>query len=55
MRIIFIGSVYFSRVVLEKLIELKANVVGVITKEHSAFNADFEDLSRTLIKPIPIS
>lgn len=45
MRIIFIGSVYFSRVVLEKLIELKANVVGVITKEHSVFNADFEDLS----------
>jgi len=45
MRIIFIGSVYFSRVALEKLIELKANVVGVITKEHSVFNADFEDLS----------
>jgi methionyl-tRNA formyltransferase len=45
MRIIFIGSVYFSRVMLEKLIELKANVVGVITKEHSSFNADFEDLS----------
>jgi methionyl-tRNA formyltransferase len=45
MRIIFIGSVYFSIVALEKLIELKANVVGVITKEHSAFNADFEDLS----------
>jgi methionyl-tRNA formyltransferase len=45
MRIIFIGSVYFSRVVLEKLIELKANVVGVVTKEHSTFNSDFEDLS----------
>ncbi len=45
MRIIFIGSVYFSRVMLEKLIELKANVVGVITKEYSTFNADFDDLS----------
>lgn len=45
MRIIFIGSVYFSRVVLEKLIELKANVVGVVTKEYSTLNSDFEDLS----------
>ena len=45
MRIIFIGSVYFSRVMLEKLIELNAQVVGVITKENSSFNADFEDLS----------
>jgi methionyl-tRNA formyltransferase len=45
MRIIFIGSVYFSRIMLEKLIELNANVVGVITKEHSSFNSDFEDLS----------
>ena len=45
MRIIYIGSVYFSRVILEKLIELSANVVGVICKEHSAFNSDFEDLT----------
>lgn len=45
MRIIFIGSVYFSRVMLEKLIALNANVVGIITKEHSSFNSDFEDLS----------
>jgi methionyl-tRNA formyltransferase len=45
MRIIFIGSVYFSRVMLEKLFELNANIVGVITKEHSSFNTDFEDLS----------
>ena len=45
MKIIFIGSVYFSKVMLEKLIDLKANIVGVITKQHSAFNSDFEDLS----------
>jgi methionyl-tRNA formyltransferase len=45
MKIVFIGCVYFSRVMLEKLIELNADVVGIITKEHSSFNADFEDLS----------
>lgn len=45
MRIIFIGSVYFSKVMLEKLISLNANIVGIITKQRSAFNSDFEDLS----------
>lgn len=45
MRIIFIGSVHFSLVMLEKLIALNANIVGIITKEHSSFNTDFEDLS----------
>ena len=45
MRIIFIGSVYFSRVMLEKLIVLNAKIVGIITKEYSSFNTDFEDLS----------
>lgn len=45
MKIIFIGSVHFSRVMLEKLIELNAEVVGVVTKENSPFNADFEDLA----------
>jgi methionyl-tRNA formyltransferase len=45
MRIIFIGSVYFSKVVLEKLIKMNAQIVGVITKEQSTFNSDFEDLS----------
>ncbi|CAM3852372.1 formyltransferase family protein [Aquirufa aurantiipilula] len=50
MRIIFIGSVYFSKVMLEKLIELNALVVGVITKEKSSFNADFEDLSSIAIR-----
>ncbi len=45
MRIVFIGSVLFSKKMLEKLIELKANVVGVITKSQSEFNADFDDLA----------
>ena len=44
MRVLFIGSVYFSKVTLEKLIDLKANIVGIITKEKSDFNSDFENL-----------
>jgi methionyl-tRNA formyltransferase len=44
MRIIFIGSVFFSRIILEKLIDLNADVIGVITKSESEFNNDFEDL-----------
>ena len=45
MRILYVGSVYFSRVMLEKLIDLNAHIVGVITKKESAFNTDFEDLA----------
>ena len=45
MKIIFIGSVHFSRIMLEKLIELNAEIVGIVTKENSPFNADFEDLA----------
>jgi len=44
MRILFIGTVQFSKDALLKLIELKANVVGVITKDKSSFNSDFADL-----------
>jgi methionyl-tRNA formyltransferase len=33
MRIVFIGSVLFSEKALLKLLELKANIVGIITKE----------------------
>jgi methionyl-tRNA formyltransferase len=44
MRIFFIGSVEFSWKALEKLIELGADVVGVCSKEQSAFNSDFTDL-----------
>ena len=45
MRILYIGSVIFSAKALEKLISIKAEVVGVITKDKSAFNSDFFNLS----------
>lgn len=45
MRIVYIGSVIFSAKALEKLISIKADVVGVVTKNESAFNSDFFDLS----------
>ena len=46
MRIIFIGTVEFSRKALEKIIEIGGNVVGVCTKEKSSFNADYADLTK---------
>ncbi len=45
MRIVFIGTVEFSRKMLIKLMDLKADIVGVVTKEKSDFNADFKDIS----------
>ena len=45
MRIVFIGSVSFSKLTLLHLINLNANIVGIITKSESSFNSDFEDLS----------
>jgi len=45
MRIVFIGTVELSRKILEHLIGLKADIVGLLTKECSNFNADFVDLS----------
>lgn len=44
MKILFIGTVEFSKIALKKLIELNAQVVGVCTKEKSEFNSDFADL-----------
>ena len=44
MKIIFIGTVDFSKKILQKLIELNAQVVGVCTKENSEFNSDFANL-----------
>ena len=44
MRIVFIGTVEFSKKALKKLIELDANIVGVCTKKKSNFNSDFVDL-----------
>ena len=45
MRILFIGSVKFSYLCLIKLIEIKADIVAVVTKESSNFNADYYDLA----------
>jgi methionyl-tRNA formyltransferase len=45
MKIVFIGCVSFSEKALLKLLELHANVVGVVTKETSTYNSDFSDLS----------
>lgn len=45
MRIVFIGSVYFSKIILEAIILKGAQVVGVVTKNESSFNSDFSDLS----------
>lgn len=49
MRIVFIGAVIFSEKILEKLIILNAEIVGVCTKESSNFNSDFVDLSKICI------
>jgi methionyl-tRNA formyltransferase len=45
MRIVFIGTVEFSQRALERLIAIKAEVVGVCTLKQAAFNADHVDLS----------
>ena len=44
MRIVFIGCVQFSLSMLEQLVEMNVEIVGVCTKEESAFNADHVDL-----------
>jgi methionyl-tRNA formyltransferase len=44
MRILFIGTVEFSFKALQQLLGIKANVVGVCTKEKSKFNNDFRDM-----------
>lgn len=45
MKIVFIGSVLLSEKILEQLIFLKEEVVGVISKNQSAFNSDFRNIS----------
>ena len=50
MRVLLIGTVEFSLCVLERLINLNINLVGVCTKDTSTFNSDFADL-----KPLCIS
>lgn len=45
MKILFIGCVESSYILLKKLIEINAEIVGVITKKESGYNADFTDLA----------
>jgi methionyl-tRNA formyltransferase len=44
MKIYFIGTVEFSKHILQTLIDRKANIVGVSCKKSSVFNNDFVDL-----------
>jgi methionyl-tRNA formyltransferase len=46
MRIVFIGCVKSSELFLRKLIAIKADLAGVVTKAESKFNADFSDLGK---------
>ncbi len=44
MKIVFIGTVRFSEIMLRKLVGLKAEVAHVFTKQASTLNSDFTDL-----------
>jgi len=44
MKVVLVGSVEFSLRVLEKLIAIDVDLVGVCTKKSSTFNSDFFDL-----------
>jgi methionyl-tRNA formyltransferase len=50
MRIVFVGTVKFSYRMLEKLLELGVNIVGVVTKEASIFNSDFANIGDFSLK-----
>lgn len=50
MRIVFIGTVEFSKKTLEKLICLKADITGVVTKRASIYNSDFANLTKVCDK-----
>lgn len=45
LRVLFIGCVEASKIFLEVLLKYKVNIVGVVTKKESNFNADFVDLA----------
>lgn len=50
MKILFIGCVLSSKLILEKLIEMNENIVGVITKKKSEYNSDFQDIASICIE-----
>jgi len=45
MRIVYIGTVELSAGMLNKAIDIKADIVGVITKKEPGLNSDYADLS----------
>ena len=46
MKIFFVGSVLFSRILLEELLKIdNIDIVGIATKSKSTFNSDHSDLS----------
>lgn len=45
MKIVFIGCVEFSKVLLETVLNNQGDVVGIITKDDTGFNSDYYDLS----------
>ena len=46
MRILFIGTVLFSKNILDEVIKSKNKIVGVIGKKDTKFNSDYYDLVR---------
>ena len=55
MKILFIGSVDFSRHCLETVLEQEGEVVGIVTRHNDGLNADFADLGRVASKyQIPV-
>ena len=44
MRVIFVGTVEFSKKMLSVLVSSEVNIVGVITSDHPGINADYTDL-----------
>ena len=45
MRVLFIGCVKSSYVLMDELLKNNINIVGVVTKKISRLNSDFADLS----------
>jgi methionyl-tRNA formyltransferase len=55
MKIYFIGTVEFSKYALEKLIEIKAQIVGVATKADLPFNADLIIFHEKFFNRFPVN
>ena len=51
MRIGFIGAVEFSGRVLDRLLDMRCDIVGVVAQREAGFNADHRDLSRHCAGP----